>query len=267
MTDDQLDSVKKYTPRHPEFIYHLANEMGKLDSDMAFGNTFAQLQLMWNIMLEVDEAIIGKVIELPEELMPSKDLMYEMDMIWNGGCYLGVVRTPDGTGVLIRKLFFGFPPDSFVENGETYHISGDEKHEMIALKKLIPVEQIKKETWGIQIRDTVPLYIAWEGAELGTILNEGKFVHEYSDGIIPKVTAEDLQSRTKRTNILHRPVHFKLSQDLTEQLQRRYARFSIQLQKILKHVDDNDFSGFNVQELADSTSDAGNADEGKEVVS
>jgi hypothetical protein len=261
MSDSGLESVKKYTPRHPDFILHLANEMGKLDSDMAFGNIFAQLQLMWNIMLEVDEAILAEVIVLPKEYLPDKVLMEEMDMIWNGGCWLGVVRSDDGTQVLIRKLFFGYPPESFIQDGETYYISEDEKHIMPPLKILIPVEQIKKETWGIQIRDTLPLYIAWEGAELGTILNEGKFVHEYSDGIVPKVTAEDLQSRTKKTNILHRPVHFKLSQDLTEQLQRRYARFSIQLQKILKYVDDNDFSGFNVQELANDVSDNGKFEE------
>ena len=261
MSDDQLDSVKKYTPRHPDFIFHLANEMGKLDSDMAFGNTFAQLQLMWNIMLEVDEAILAEVIVLPKEYLPDKVLMEEMDMIWNGGCYLGVIRSEDGTQVLVRKLFFGYPPDSFEQDGQTNYLSNDEKHELPPLKYLIPVEQIKKETWGIQFRGTLPLYIAWEGAELGTILNEGKFVNEYSDGIVPKVTAEDLLSRTKRTNILHRPVHFKLSQDLTEQLQRRYARFSIQLQKILKYVDDNDFSSFNIQDLANDVSDNGNFEE------
>lgn len=112
-----------------------------------------------------------------------------------------------------------------------------EDFELPALKNLIPVNQIKDDTWGIQERQTLPLYIAWEGAELSAILNDGKFVNNFSEGIVPKVTADDLKSRTKRTNIFHRPVHFQLSQDLTYHFQIRYQVLNIEWQYIIMYVE------------------------------
>lgn len=232
--------VTKYLPRSSNFIDHFKNELGKIDSDVSFDNEFQSFKLIIKCMNEMNQAIKQKIINVPDEILPDKQTMDELDKIWYGGCYYGIVRDKTQTKVIERKLYFDEPPEVlYDENNETYPV---EPIELPALISMIPVNQIKDPTWAIQVRTTLPLYIAWQDASYETILTDGNFVANLSDSINPRVNPDDLHSTTLRTAYIHRPVYFRITSDLAMQFQRKYDILNMNWQSIISHVENTDIS-------------------------
>ena len=109
---------------------------------------------------------------------------------------------------------------------------------------MLPVREIREEVWGIQIREPMALKWAWQGANYGTIVNDGKFTHYLSDGAIPKFEADDMESEILQTYILHRPVYFAIMDILPEYFRKYYFIFAGNVQKIMTWMSDLEMEGF-----------------------
>jgi hypothetical protein len=175
--------------REPNYEVHLGQVLGVLDFDNNFDNQFQKWKLMIQFITDVQEAIKQDIIPLKKkdklELRPNPEAIDKMQKIWNGQTFLGVIKNQDGTQVLLRELFYQRPSEVYEHTDEKGKVLGTYMREIIPmprLKNMIPIGEIDSEYWGIQIREAMSLKYAWEGANYATIINDGKFIHNLSDG-------------------------------------------------------------------------------------
>lgn len=227
--------------READYLVHLGQVMGVCDFDNNFDNTFQKWKLIRRFISDVMENIKQGTIPLIDkgrlDLIPNSDAVEKMIKIWNGTTYLALVLSHDRTKVLLKQLFFDKPDPIYQHKDRDGKVIGEYEREIVVLPKLknmVPVGEIQAETWGIQIRETMPLKYAWAGANYATVVNEGKFIHHLSDGSIPKFQPEDMKSLVKRTYILTRPVYHVLMDILGEAFEDQYSIFTANVQKIMK---------------------------------
>jgi len=236
--------------REVNYEVHLGQVLGVLDFDNNFDNQFQKWKLMIQLITDVEEAIKQDIIPLKQkgmlELMPNRQAISKMDKIWNGQTYLGIIKNHDNTQILLRELFYDKPDSLYQLKDESGKILDEFFREVIPLPKLknmIPVGEISdKDSWGIQIRESMALRYAWQGANYATIINDGKFVHNLSDGLIPKIDAQDMKSIIKRTYILHKPVYNAIMDILPRYFNQNYFVFAGNIQKIMKWMKEQDMT-------------------------
>ena len=249
----QNQKSESYQPRsviwrESNYEVHLGQVLGVLDFDNNFDNQFQKWKLVMQFITDVTEAIKQEIIPLKkaerEDLMPNKEAISKMDKIWNENTYLGVVKNHDNTQILLRELFYDQPDEVFELKDENGKLLDEYVREIIPLPKLknmIPIGEISDTNfWGIQIRESMALKYAFQGANYATIINDGKFVHNLSDGLIPKFENYEMKSVIKRTYILHRPVYNAIMDILPKYFNQNYFIFAGNIQKIMKWMQDED---------------------------
>ena len=235
--------------REPNYEIHLGQELGVLDYDNNFDNTFQKWKLMIQFIDDVMEAIKQEIIPLRSkkrlDLVPNSVAIMKMDKIWYGETYLGVIKNHNETKVLVRDLFYEVP-DNFYElkdeSGKVIDTFTREIIPMPRLKNMVPVGEISADTWGIQIRESMCLRYAWETANYTTIVNDAKFMHHLSDGSIPKFEQQDMKSIVIRTSILHREVYNAIMDILPKWFNKNYFIFAGNVQKIMSWMKEQDTS-------------------------
>ncbi len=235
--------------REVNYESHLGQVLGVLDYDTNFDNTFQKWKLMMQFIDDVSEAIQQDIIPLKSkkklELIPNREAIMKMDKIWNGQTWLGVIKNHNTTQVLLRELFYKYPEEVYNlkdENGKLLDTFKREIIPMPKLKNMIPIGEIDSEYWGIQIRESMALKYAFQGANYATIINDGKFAHHLSDGTLPKFDASDMKSLVKRSYILHRPIYNAIMDILPKFFNKNYFIFAGNVQKIMKWMKEEDRS-------------------------
>ena len=235
--------------REPNYEVHLGQVLGVLDYDNNFDNTFQKWKLMIQFIDDVMEAIKQDIIPLGSkkrlDLIPNSKAMMKMDKIWHGQTYLGVIKSHDETQTLVRDLFYELPDNFYKlkdESGKVIDTFTREIIPMPRLKNMVPVGEIDSDNWGIQIRESMPLRYAWETANYATIVNDGKFMHQLSDGSIPKFEQQDMKSLVIRTSILHREVYNGIMDILPKWFNKNYYIFAGNVQLIMKWMKEQDTS-------------------------
>lgn len=232
--------------REPNYEVHLGQVLGVLDYDNNFDNRFQKWKLMMQFIDDILEAIRQEIIPLRTkerlDLMPNPTAIMRMDKIWHGQTYLGVIKSHDETKTLIRDLFYEIPDDFYElkdESGKVIDTFYREIIPMPRLKNMVPIGEADSENnWGIQIRESVALKHAWETANYATIVNDGKFMHQLSDGSLPKFEQQDMKSLVIRTAILHRDVYNGIMDILPKWFDKNYVVFAGNVQKIMKWMKD-----------------------------
>ena len=118
--------------------------------------------------------------------------------------------------------------------------TSEEFYEVIPLpkfKNMIPVNKIADETMLIQLREDWTMKYAVEGSSYVSLINNGGFMHQMSDGGMPMFSEEDMQSETLRTYFYSRPVFNSLMNDFEYFFNANWNVISIEFQKII------DFAG------------------------
>ncbi len=100
------------------------------------------------------------------------------------------------------------------------------------------------------------LKYAWEGANYATIINDGKFIHNLSDGLIPKIEGHDLNSIVKKTYILHRTVYNSIMDILPKFMNQNYFIFAGNVQLIMKWMKEEDMNWLSDLDLDQEQEDA-----------
>ena len=248
-TKSDIYQPKTVIWREPNYEVHLGQVLGVLDYDNNFDNTFQKWKLMIQFIDDIMEAIKQDIIPLKSknrlDLIPNPEAMMKMDKIWHGQTYLGVIKNHDETKTLVRDLFYDMPDDTYElkdDSGEIIDTFTREIIPMPRLKNMVPVGEISDTTWGIQIRESMPLRYAWETANYATIINDGKFMHQLSDGSIPKFEQQDMKSLVIRTSILHREVYNAIMDILPKWFNKNYFIFAGNIQKIMKWMREEDMT-------------------------
>jgi len=236
MADDSVYQPKTVIWR-TDIVDHIEAVMGVLDFDQNFDNEYQKFKLAMNFVKEVQVNIKRKVIDLKEQydkLKPRREPIYKMDRIWNGGCWLGVIRDKNEIRVVRREFFYEEPPSTFkVKDFDGKWI--DWKREVIEMpkyKKLAPIQQLKDDTWGIHQRNIMDTKRAWEASQYGTVVEDGKFKFNTSQGQIAKFEANEMNEATNRTNIISRPVHYELSDICSYWMNENFLEFMSDMQGI-----------------------------------
>lgn len=227
--------------READYTVHLGQVMGVCDFDNNFDNTFQKWKLIRRFIADVMENIKQGTIPLIEkqrlDLIPDKNAIEKMIKIWDGQTYLALILSHDKTKVLAKQLFFEEPEPIYKHKDRDGNIIDTYEREIIEmpkLKNMIPIGEISAPTWGIQIRETLPLKYAWADENYATVINDGNFIHHLADGSIPKIQQKDMQSLVKRTFILSRPVYHTIMDILGSAFEDQYSIFTANVQKIMK---------------------------------
>ncbi len=239
---DDSYQPKQVIWREKDYEVHIGQVLGVLDFDTNFDNAFQKWKLTMQFIEDVKEAIRQEIIPLKEknklhELEPDAEAIRKMEKIWHGTTWLRVVMDSNSSRILARELFYEEPDETYEHKDEKGKLLGTYPCEVIRmpkLKNMIPIGEISSEYWGIQIRETMPLKYAWQGANFATVVKDGKFIHNLSDGLVPKIEASDMNSVIKVTYILNRAVYNGIMDILPMFFNRNYFIFAGNMQKILK---------------------------------
>lgn len=231
------ETVSKWSARDIDFITHFRRELGKVDSDTEFDNEFQQFKLIYKLIGEMNEAIKQEVVVLPEELLPSKEAMYNIDKIWTGGCFHGIIRNEDTDELLERKLYFEHPPnEKKLEDNKDDIVYNVKPVKLPDYRGMIPVNPIKEDNWAIQVRTTSPISVAFSGANYESVILDGKFFRGNAGDPIPKFTIDEFYEGKRKTHFFHRPVYFQITGDFSLFFQRNYNILNMNWQKIITYV-------------------------------
>ena len=224
---------EKYQPktllwREPDYSVHLQQVLGKLDFDTNFDNEFQKFELAMNLVLDVQEAIKQKNIDLEdrEDLLLSKSAIEKLDKLWHGQTFYANLINDNGFFTDNAFIVYGMPP-------KTYDGFDVEAIPLPQLRNMKPVRAIKEDTLLIQIREKWWLKYAFEGTEYSTLVNDGDFAHYLQDGVFPKITRNDMHSTSKKTYFISRSNYHDLMSNFTEQFNKNFVVFSNNVQKLI----------------------------------
>ncbi len=196
MSQNYDDSKQPKSIRYhsPDFGEVLQMFMGLNDADQGFDHFFLLCQNFMMFVPQVLEAVRQGVIKTNVEI--DMDAWQRLEQIWEGNIYLHVKRNKiHPENVESRTILF--------EPVETLRY--DELIELPALQNLNPITHIKNETMFIQIREPVPVRLAFESIDFRQVVLQGGFYYDYSDGRQPMFTSQkDIANSRDRTMYVSR---------------------------------------------------------------
>jgi len=210
---------------HPvNFADYLQQTLGVLNYNQDYDQFFQQAKNAISIVEETREAIRQGVVDLEGSDVELSEVSYQRLLkVWKGRCYL-LINRDNG---IERKFAYNIPED---------YQKYDEIIPLPAMQNLIPVGNIEQQVWGIQIRESVALKYAFENADWATVVSEGKFTFQTSEGAVKKITREDMESTTKKTYFVSRS-YFNNIVDIEKKF--FYANWNplkINLHRIISHM-------------------------------
>ena len=240
--NDQVIQPKSVIYHDVDYVSHLQRQLGVIDFDQAYSNFFAQCELAIKIVIQIEDAIKQKIINLEKhpELLLDKIATYKLKKLWDGQCYLSVKHDP-------------MIPEKIIPNSELFHygeetLDRNNPHlEIIpipALDNMTPIGQIKQKTLLIEISQAMPMKYAFQGMDYATLVNDGNFIHYLSDGSFPKITQDDMQSITKFSYRISRDVYHRIMKKEKNKFIIHWATVYNNIHRIieyLKNHDDDDF--------------------------
>ena len=227
-TDSEKKQPKSILYHSADWSDWLQQRMGMINAQEMYSNEFLRMKDVWFMLKTIEESIKQGVIDLKEkpELYLNKEAMYRLDKVYNGSCFLEVLRNDEGTKVTARKFHYSRPEEK--QNQEIIKLP--------ALKHLNPVGSITQDVWGIRIRESIPFKYAFENCNYATVISVGGFVHNFADGSSPKFQMHDMESLHKKTYVVSREYYNKTVDVLNKFWQKQWFVLAINTHKIIQHM-------------------------------
>jgi len=222
--------------RNQDYIQHISAGMGKIDFDMFYGNAFAKDKFIVDFVKETRINIQNKVCKVPDKFTFPHTYAKRLDSIWNGTCYYGISRENG----FLRKFLYGV-------DDPNYNYSWDELIPLPKMRNMIPVGKISDETLWIKIRQSGLFKYYFEGTDYATLVNDGGFIHNMSDGSVPKINESDMYSDTAYTYVMSRRIYDRIMEDLDTFFNENWLHISSEFQKIIDHSG----MGLGLEEITD----------------
>ena len=210
---------------HPlDFADYLQQQMGIINSHQGFDHFFLQCELVHKLLPQIIEAFQQGVIKNKSELGLNSDSLYKINKIWNGRCYLAIHHNLDGNYKIDEYTFeYSRPtPSKFLT-----------VQKLPALCNMNPVGHIRDKTWGIQIREYVPVRFAFEGVDPHQLTDAG-YVFKSGYSLIPRFeTQQDIQSSTKLVCVVSRNYFHKVIEIEKKYWEKHWAILAVNTHRII----------------------------------
>ena len=218
MGDDDTFQPKSIMIHEVDFISNLQRLLGVVNFDIAYGNFFSGASLCYELTYLVEDAIIQGNINLKkkENLLPNADVIYQIRKLFDGQCFLTIENGMNGALLDTERFHYDTSKINFRNpNLEVIPLP--------ALDHMTPIGQIKDETLLIEIHESIPCKYAWQGLNYATLVQDGNMIHSFSDGSVPRVTQEQMESTIDQTRYISRDVYFKIMKKLKNKFKHKWS--------------------------------------------
>jgi len=231
MGDDDTFQPKSILIHEVDFISNLQRWLGVINFDIVYGNFFSGVSLGYEVTYLVDEAIKQKNINLKnkENLIPDAKTIYEIRKLFDGQCYLTVENGMNGA-ILDTELFH------YDSSKIDYNNPNLEVIPLPALDHMTPIGQLKDDSLLIQIHESIPCKYAWQGLSYATLIQDGNMMHSFSDGSMPRVTQEQMQSTIDLTRYISRDVYFRMLKKMKTKFKHKWSILENNYHSIIEYV-------------------------------
>jgi len=231
MGNDDTFQPKSVIQHDVDFISNLQRMLGVINFDISYGNFFAGASLGYELTHLVEDAIKQKNINLKnnDNLLPDVESIYKLRRLWDGHCYLSVEQTR-----------FGANNDSELFHYDTSKIDSSNPYlEVIplpALDHMTPIGQLKEDTLLIEIHESIPCKYAWQGLTYAMLVSDGNMIHSFSDGTVPRITPEQMNSTMDVTRYISRDVYFRLMKKMKNKFIQNWSVVYNNYHRIVEYI-------------------------------
>lgn len=227
----QPKSIAIHTASYAEF---LERQLGAIDFNQAWNNFFSQCEAVIKLILQLQDALDRKIINISklDEVWRSKDKIYNVMQIWNGGCFITKNRNPDNP----TEFLFGKEKFHYDESKIDYNNPNLEVIPLPALDNMTPIGEIKHEVWGIRISESIPFKYAFNGCVYDTVIREGGFYYKVENRLIAKFKEEEMNSLTKKTHRVSRDYYYKVIKILKNKFLENWSPVENDMHVIIRYL-------------------------------
>lgn len=236
--------------RESGYTNHIKAVQGVSDFHESFDNEFSEFKTFIKLVNDTVYAIQFNALNVKKVLdnIPFDFYVSKLFKLWSGNCFFGIVETNNK----IKKDFLYEIDDNsfFASRGEQYNrtyikTNKEDYFELIRLPKLqnmVPVGQIKDDTWGIQIREEIPIKYAFSGVSYDTVINDGVFAFRSMSGLVPKFSQSEMRSLNLKSYIIARGVYNHIMTEYKNEFYPIYGMLQATNQLIIDFIDEGDLT-------------------------
>lgn len=235
-TDSKDFSVSKVVPYDSNYSVNMKNSMAVLKYNTDWQNVISEFRGGIQFLNSVESAINKGLIDLTKVPEKRKNVvrldpinLYRIRQIWNGPCFMTRQRDP--------MRHSRFIPGSELFHYDSSRINFNDPFLKIvpfpALDNMTPIGRIKEATLLIQISESVPLYLAFEGMDYDTLIREGGLYHQVGEKMIAKFSPEDMNSKIRKTYKVGRDYYNKTMNILKNKFLENWTPLAIDLHQII----------------------------------
>lgn len=235
-TDTKDFSVTKVVPYDSLYSVNMKNSMAILKYNTDWQNVLSEFRGGMQFLMSIESAIDKGLIDLSKvqksmvnkiRLDPEK--LYRIKKIWHGPTYMTRKRhSTYHTRFIPGEELFHYDNKKLDPNNHSTLIIP-----LPALDNMTPIGKIREATLLIQISQSVPLYLAFEGMDFDTLIREGGLYHKVGNKIIAKFTPEDLNSKIRKTYKVGRDYYNKTMNILRNKFLENWIPLAIDIHQII----------------------------------
>lgn len=229
-------SVSKVAPYDSRDSVNMKNSMAVLKYNTDWQNIISEFRGGIEFLLSVQTKIDKKLINLDNvpkgmkkmiQLTPEN--MYRIRKVWTGETYV------------TRKRHSVYT-NSFIKGSELFHYDTttiDQTDPTIvvipqpALDNMTPIGRIRDPTLLIQISQSIPNYLAFEGMDYDTLIREGGLFFSRNGQMIAKITPEEQHSKILKTYKVGRDYYHKTMNILKTKFLENWRPLAVDLHQII----------------------------------
>src|SRR3990167_1861552 len=197
--DSERYQPKSVIWREVGYQNHMMAQQGVLDWDQSFDNEFSEFKALMKLATNTAIAIDRNLLKLDKikDILDLKPFVKKFNKLWWGNVYFGIIlgrqNEFDFLYEMEKNIYHASRGDQDERRYELVNINNyTELIKLPKLQNMVPVGQIRDDTWGIQVRESLPIKYAFAGTSYDTLVNNANFSYRTMAGLVPKFQQNDL---------------------------------------------------------------------------